>query len=93
MTKQLILVMLLRRRKRPIWYSVWYQRGHKSGWYMGNAERFRHGTHVRLGHNFYQAVEIIASGTLDFLADAKDNKPTHISIALKEPISVCRDGC
>lgn len=50
---------------------------------MGSHSRPDH--YDQLGCNFYQAVEMIASGTLDFMKDAPDNTPTHISVALTEP--------
>lgn len=81
MTKQLFIVMLLRRR--GLYHSVWYERGKRGGWMIG--------MHANpswknwLGYSFFQAVEMIASGTLDFLKDQPENKPTHISIALRRP--------
>lgn len=81
MSKQRFLVMLLRRR--GLWYSVWYRKSRPRGWMMGSHSRPDH--YDQLGCNFYQAVEMIASGTLDFMKDAPDNTPTHISVALTEP--------
>lgn len=87
MSKQLFLVMLLRRR--GLWYSVWYRKSHPRGWMMGSHNLMgigaTPGPYDRLGYSFYQAVEMIASGTLDFMKDAPDNTPTHISVALTEP--------
>lgn len=82
MSKQRFLMMLLRRR--GLWYSVWYRRSHPRGWMMGTVKREAE-HYDRLGYSFYQAVEMIASGTLDFMKDAPDNTPTHISVALTEP--------